>query len=940
MRTMNASNQATGSYFPSPGPSSQGYRDALRSSLNNQTFGTSSPSDRSLRRTRRDGDRSPHSVNSSAGTGDGIRLESRRLRASERISLTRSMDKPGPSRAGGVESESAVNLGMILGKSVYSLLVMFSGIVMGALVVTGSVDWIYSPSTGDSPLWSCPSSVQAIGSVSALEGSSCELRFSFSSYASFESSVASAFRPYNSIAAELQCYQAAVYTDCSSESLCQVRCVSREACGVSVGSGTCSGNGFVWGSRFFHGAASDCTQTINLSGISYPLTGASISAQPVCGTNVNLSPAMIQTLRGELVSIFVVSIFVLVALVVKAKVAPVVRSNVTSQKGLMIAKASSNELRAVVESRWDAQQGSGDIHPAKHFAASSWKYRVRVLHAMMKKRKSRISRAVFLKKLWSSLVLLILSFGSTVLLLALLPSSLPFNTVIDESSRSAVSWTGNVVSFFSPLYTELPLASGVWLDLVPLADVLVEFVLVLIATILGLHWQPVPNEREQKRMEQIGACEEACLVILVSAGTCLKTKGRDRLVSAVECGLKDLKLGCVFVVDMGGFNNAPLDDTWKIVSSIDPALVHYVYLPDSNRQLGQHWLSQIWIPFLHKNGRISRLFKQMLVLDFDAVVHPVSGGPPLSVGSLNKLLMVADGNIDDRCGTHVVLPLKSDLPDSTGDWESMRLNSEFYNRMMQVALSGGLLMSTGDSSESLCIKDRRFVEDNHFSSNPVHQALHAAQRRGRIIFSAQSCIEPIPCQNTIYELYCRYASEVPTALSQLKELLLAPSSFAHAPSIVLKFFILSGPVLNLFIMLLKPFVLGSLVFRDPLCLLCVAASFWIITTATTALYSFNLWRSSRKSAAFSSTIISYPAFLLYLGCMRLGLSVSGASFGTLADERVRPSIEASLKELYPCLPHYHVDWFTCWKTSDASRLSVLTSAAPSRLRSHSSDSMV
>lgn len=882
----------------------------------------------------------------------GGRLESRRVKSSERLSLTRSMDKSAPNKKPS-DPEAKVEGLMIFGKAILATTVMLGGVLLGALVQTGSVDWIYSSSTGLSPLLSCPSSTDLFGSHSVLDGSSCELRFSFSTFASFDASVNSAFQPYNSVATgDLQCFQRAPYSDCSSGALCQVRCYSSDSCYVSVGQGNCIANGFVWGSNYGSGAAPGCSQTITMSGINYPVTGASISAEPLCGPDLQLTPGMIMTLRGELIAVAVIGILALISLFVKANVAPQVRTVVTSQKGLMIAKASANELRAAVETKWDSQYAeamketatmahngpkfeSGSLttkkkepptHPAKHFAASSWKYRVRVMHAMLTKRQSRIAKRMFVKATFSMLVLLSLSFGFTLLLLQLLPGAYPFNQVVAGVYASS-GWSGNIASLFSPLYTGGSLAAGVWIDGLVFADLVIELALLVIASIVGLKWQPLSSERELKRLAQIGASEEACMVLLVSAGTCLKTRGKDKLVTTVQTALAELKFGAVFVVDMGA-GNAPLDDTWKIVNAIDPVAANYVYLPDRNRRLAEFWLSQIWIPFLHKSGRISRLYKQMLVVDMDAVPAGAGGVGTMSLGALNKLLMVADGNIDDNSGTAVLLPVASELPGWTGSWESTRLKTEYYKRMMEVGFTNGLVTSV-TPSECVNIVDRRTLQVSS-PWDPAQTALAAIRTRGKVLVSAQSGVERMRVQNTIYQFYANQAAVIPNAISQVVELLFAPRSFIHMPSLGVKFFLLAGPVLDLATVILRPLIFGTLLFRDPICLAVMLVFFWALSVATGALNEFNQWRAGRSkdlnAGVIGGTVITYPVYQLYLGALRLGLVVGSATYGRLRNDVERPST-GSRKELYPCLPHADVDWFTCWKTSDASRLSVLSSAA-------------
>ncbi|TEB18079.1 serine/threonine kinase [Perkinsus sp. BL_2016] len=292
------------------------------------------------------------------------------------------------------------------------------------------------------------------------------------------------------------------------------------------------------------------------------------------------------------------------------------------------------------------------------------------------------------------------------------------------------------------------IASGVWIDGLVVADVIGEFIVVLVATIAGLRWQPQPSDREMARLAQIGASDEACLVLLVSAGTCLRTRGKDKLVAAIESGLRRMKMGAVFVVDMGT-GNAPLDDTWKVAEAAaggEPGMVHYVYLPDNNKRLGEYWLSEIWIPFMYKSGRIGRLFRQMMVVDLDSIDD---GSRVMEVGTLNKLLMVADGNIEDHSGTVVLLPVKSSVPGWTGKWETNRLQREYYMRMMEVGVSGGLV-STLSPSENLNIVDRRTLEVLA-PSDPTQLALAAIERRGKVQIAAPSELNEVAVKNTLYQ---------------------------------------------------------------------------------------------------------------------------------------------------------------------------------------------
>ena len=822
---------------------------------------------------------------------------------------------------------------IIVLKSILSVGLLFCGLLLATMAHTGSLDWIYSPTAGNSPFMNCPNKAQLFNSYSVLDGSACELRFTFTSFSEFDKSVREAFQPHNmQTSGKLRCFQGGAYTECSAGAPCKVSCFSSTACSHSVGSGGCSSNGLMWGSEYADPSLvnSNCAQTISLNGISYPVTGSGISAEPLCGPDMDLTPGMIQTIRGEIVAIGLIGILVFISLFVKSRIAPPTRTKATTQKGMMISKSSAYELRVAVERKWDTS--AQNVHPAKFFAASSWKYRVRVMHAMLRKRSARLRKSHIIQATFTSLFLLLSSFLLSLLLLRILS----FNVFVPSTS----SGIGDMASLWSPLYTDAPFFSGVWIDSFVLADIAVEFLLVFAATVAGLRWLPLPPQRELARQAQTGVTEEACLVLLVSAGSCLRSSGRDKLVSAIETGIKKLNIGAVFVVDMGA-SMAPLDDSWKIAQSTDPTgkLVHYVYLPDTNKRLGEYWLSEIWIPFLFKSGRIGRLFKQMLVVDLDAVPKNTD---VVDVGVLSKLLMLADGNIDDNCGTVVLMPVKSTLPGWAGKWESNRLERDYYSRMLECGVTGGLVTSLSPST-AVNIVDRRTLEVLA-PSDPVQLALAATKKRGKVNISAPSEMHAIGIQNTVYDFYVSQSRVVGNSFSLFRELLFAPSSFAHGQSLALKILILLGPVLNLFVGLVRPLILGSLLFRDPLALVLMLAAFWILSVLISCMHAVNQWRSGRAKdlSASIGNILTYPIYQIYLGVVSLGLVVGGATFGRLDDEISRPSV-GNHKELYPCLPHADVDWFTCWKTSDATRLSVLNAAVDSdspRLLSFSNDSSI
>jgi hypothetical protein len=985
---------------PSPAPLAFGPvappKDVNRGGLypnHSGSFGNSSPSD-TQRPRYPDYDRSPASISSSLGTGDrsygGLDSSNSRSRSrrEQQTALTKAIDFGGsyaPNRLGGTglpskkpvtqtSPASSVKPLLLLGKSINAIILLTLGVFLGSLVVTKSTDWIYSISTGTSPLVSCPSRTQALGTVNVVDGSSCSLRFSFASYSSFESSVSTAFKLHNTrVSGSYQCFQSDVYTTCSPDTPCHVRCFSSTSCLTSLGSGSCGDSGLIWGDQFLDTQKTQqlCSQTIYLSNYNYPIQDAQISLEPLCGDNLNLTPGMIQTLRSELIAVAVMILLLVGASIVKTKTATKTTpstANVSTQKALTIAKSSANELKALVESQWDSEYEKrllskpqnvsassplssisptgglrvnqhlgpssidAGVHPAKQFASSSWKYRVRVMHAMMRKREKAIYRDYVKRVIFASLLLVLIAFATTVLLLSCLPKNAPYNIVLSPGSIPSVVYT----SIFAPLYNGGIWVPGSWVDIFVVIDFVLEFFLVGIAIMCGHRWNSRPSDRDLwKLSNEVRASEDACMVVTVPAGTCLRSKSRDRLIKLIESGLRELKFGAVVVVDMGPYT-APIDDTWSVVSRIDPVCVHYVYLPDTHKKLAGYWVSQVWLPFLYRNGRVDRKFKNFVDVDFENLTTKLMDHP-----TLNQILTSTDDTAAN-CSSLVMVPTKCAGPvDWTNSWENMRLSSEYFMRICETSVSGGMVLST-NFAEPVSVHDHS--RNDWQNMNPDRTGLSIVRQRGKTSVVVSTDTNPIGTRNSVYKMYWSMSQTVTTGVSQIWECVFAVSSYKHGQSVLLKIFLLIGPILSMVLIVLRPFLLCSLLFRDPLGLMLLLLVASVLSIATKSMERISILRGGIKKKSDNSlpyqdairtgSLVSYPFYQTYLGCMRIGLGIGGCTFGRSKEDIGQPSM-CSQKELYPCPPHPDIDWFTVWRTSDASRLSVLSTAIDASIRSNS-----
>jgi hypothetical protein len=578
-----------------------------------------------------------------------------------------------------------------------------------------------------------------------------------------------------------------------------------------------------------------------------------------------------------------------------------------------ISKESKSEsaaaLRATVQPKWD---------PAtiKALTTGSWKYRVRVMHALLKKGRQISIRTHAKWKLATIILVVGIAVGVTVAILEVYPRTFPSNIIVGGNSVVASSdgspWglAGTTWSISAGLYAYLTpyYVTGTWLDAFVVIDYIIEFFLVFFSLVFGLRWRGLLTEKEKVRLSAVGASAEACLVITLTAGTCATSRGRRRLGEFITKANSELMFGAIFILDLGS-QSTPADDTWTVTSTG----VHYVYLPEPSRPIGLAWLCHTWIPYLHKQGRIGRLFSHVVAIDYETAPGAVG---TVDLGTLNQVLINADAA---HKATHGLIPVRvdqygDDTPTLVSGWENMRLQYEFTNRMRELAFTGGLVLSAAPSFPAV-IWNRQGVR---VFPDGTDAAKLVTKQRGKFGFHSYSFAKPIPVRNSIYRSYRGFSKTYRDALSQLHEFMFSITSMTHWGSIGLKVFIFLGPVIGMVLVVARPFILGSLLFRDPICAAILLGAMGVLSVVTSVIHSLVSWKVDKK-VSFPSvwgSIFTYPLFQLYMGCMRIGLAIGdGCSFGTMADERIRMTCAAT-EEVFPCPPHPDVDWFTVWRTSD------------------------
>jgi hypothetical protein len=100
----------------------------------------------------------------------------------------------------------------------------------------------------------------------------------------------------------------------------------------------------------------------------------------------------------------------------------------------------------------------------------------------------------------------------------------------------------------------------------------------------------------------------------------------------------------------------------------------------------------------------------------------------------------------------------------------------------------------------------------------------------------------------------------------IKETLFSIQSYTNFQRFSLKLFLITGPILSMVMVILRPFILSTLVFRDPLCLLILYGMFCVLSILVNSVRRIALWRAQRVSVypTVDGSLVTYQLYQIYM----------------------------------------------------------------------------
>ena len=826
--------------------------------------------------------------------------------------------------------------------STLGLIVFFGGsLILASISRMGlSLNWVYNGST--SPLLSCPSSTFLLGANENVDGSHCKLLVS-------------------ALTGEALVNLDPQITAGSSPSMGSV--VYSVPCNVAINlinTSKCTLSG--WGNFFPSNIAASGSNCL-------------FNVMPVCDAAASVSVGEIITLRGLAVTTgFIIVLYFAVSLIA------LIRGNATlipsRQRRLdgarNQAESSAREMSRMVEREWGVLESSvsgilkkqaknsptrfergtigGESVPPNLrdlFSSNAWKYKVN--KSLGAEARARRNVALFLQKLRTGVAIWLIFFILTVATMAMLLHTLPVNyyTYTSRSLLSTLLWNQAEVS-------ETVESGSSWIDFLAIADLGTEFVLLLFSVFACgiIQWPSHPVKvphivRIRGEIRRgLGSVDfsqaaadgaiyaETIGAVLIVRENCTSDHRKNSLVKRLQSLLTMFPPDSIFVVDSHGQSVTPVDSTWETVHGISP-LIKYCFVPETDSKIfAMYWFAAVWFPFLVKSSQTQNLSHFLVIASND----DDGGILPLLPNELTIPRENLSVNADSLRALHLPVTAASGAHSRSScfwvPWQDFDLKLKAVRR-----LSESRLGSCSEVELNVAIWEREALVQSlgtacsRDTSSPLHQmqrGLAVVKLRGRNHIKSNPftfvnvCVPSKFTDLLTWRFRNNYAGDIVKAASALRELF-SIFSLCNVYSWSIKFFLLFGTLNAGICQFVRPFVIGSLVFRDPIAIggLAVVALVTIVLIEVVLFIVFSSRPDLRQRWGVGS-ILLYPLYraikcwFIELPCLFeyvLGGCVRNCA--VKPEKRVR-----DLQDVPACPPCHVVNWFTVWKTEEDSDLVV------------------
>ena len=382
----------------------------------------------------------------------------------------------------------------------------------------------------------------------------------------------------------------------------------------------------------------------------------------------------------------------------------------------------------------------------------------------------------------------------------------------------------------------------------------------------------------------------------------------------------------IFIVDSHGQSVVPVDNTWQTVYNISP-LIRYCFVPECDSKLfALHWFNSIWLPFLSRAGQ-SQAFTHFMVMSSPSDDTPLPAIPlDISLPRENMSL-----NMDHLRAIH--LPITAVACSTTSqscmivpchDFElKIRALHRLAESRIGTCIEPELCVAVWERDALFAATQNSVYNEMGHPNEQLRTGLAVVKQRDRNHTGSNPfTFIPVAVPTGFAELVCfrvtngshaGYASKMGQALRELISVFSLCNVYSWTIKPALLFVYIAGGLIQI----LRPYVIGTLVFRDCLTIAFMAgAAAVIIFLKEIVLFLVFSGRSDLRQKWTLGPIVLYPLYraictwIIEIPALHEYI-LGGCVGGTSIKARKRST---EFNDIPACPPCHVVNWYTVWKT--------------------------
>ena len=797
-------------------------------------------------------------------------------------------------------------------KSAGLCLFMAAAVFVAATSLTGmSLNWLFS--SGSIPIWMCPSEVILVGANEVVDGTFCKILIT-----------AESPQVMSQVAPGVMLDSAYYFGHAVIESACQ-------SAPTLIDPRICTPRSW-----------SDSHPSL--------VSACQYNVSPVCDAEGLVSVGKVIGLRGILIaSLLIISVYATVsfACAIKEKAELVPNRQRRLDQSRVSADASAREMAREVEEEWDQRRSAeksqfpslvaetGTLRKMTTsrkdmFSSENWK--LKVLKSIGPEARARRRVSLLLQKIRTGLAVFLIFLALTIAVMQLVLFVSP-NNYYSRTVRSLFS----VIAFDSSLLISALESPVVWIDFLSVADLAIELLFVLFCGALVVQWPQIPLKvphliktrnaiRKGVETDFIQAADDGAIysdsiaAVLVCRESCSSESKRLSFTKRLQTLLTMFPPESIFVVDSNPHSVSPVDSTWETVNGVS-RLIRYCFVPDCDSKIfSLHWFNLVWLPFLTRTKSASP-FSHFFVLMSPDEESPLPA-VPLDLTIPRDSLILNSDNL--RAIHYPVSAFSAGKSTFFVPWQDIEFKLKAVNQLAETKLGSAteLELTVAVWEREALVRALEGAATKDLSPlQQLESSLAIIKLRGRNHIKSNPFAfvqTSVPARFTdlvSFQMRNNHAGEITRALAACVEIF-SPMSLCNSTSWSIKIILLLKTIAVGLCQIIRPFVIASLVFRDPLAIAALAAIAAILIWLVEIILIFVFSNRSDLRAKWSLVPLSTYPLYRFFKCWLIEIPILFEYImgGCVQNATLKPVKRfRELQDAPACPPDPIVNWFTVWK---------------------------